>query len=285
MDKRVNEGRITASGHYFSPRSLLIVFVGLFCGALAFGWLHQTPSQEELYGDMGRFISEAWEMLGSSSWWSPHFLQGQSNSPYFLSAFPLIFGSLCYWIFGDPVGLKVAALLVVPLSAFAMFAFVRCLTRNEWTALVAAILYVVNAQMLLRIGNFEHWMGAYSYVFPPLILWAFLKNADEGSWRAVAWLALAWSCMMLSYAKLTFMFVPLAGMFFVWLLFDRPERRVALAMRWIVMNARSRGEKTMRDRLAGEFVDSAQGRGNAVEKKDDTHKMTEANKAFAHYRW
>ena len=65
----------------------------------------------------------------------------------------------------------------------------------------------------------------------------------------------------------------------------RPERRVALAMRWIVMNARGRGEKTMRERLAGEFMDAAQGRGNAVKKKDDTHKMAEANKAFAHYRW
>jgi small subunit ribosomal protein S7 len=65
----------------------------------------------------------------------------------------------------------------------------------------------------------------------------------------------------------------------------RPERRVALAMRWIVTYARDRGEKTMRERLAGEFVDASQGRGNAVKKKDDTHKMAEANKAFAHYRW
>ena len=65
----------------------------------------------------------------------------------------------------------------------------------------------------------------------------------------------------------------------------RPERRVALAMRWIVINARARGEKTMRERLAGEFLDASQGRGNAVKKKDDTHKMAEANKAFAHYRW
>jgi small subunit ribosomal protein S7 len=65
----------------------------------------------------------------------------------------------------------------------------------------------------------------------------------------------------------------------------RPERRVALAMRWLVIYSRDRGEKTMRERLAGEFVDAAQGRGNAVKKKDDTHKMAEANKAFAHYRW
>jgi small subunit ribosomal protein S7 len=65
----------------------------------------------------------------------------------------------------------------------------------------------------------------------------------------------------------------------------RPERRVALAMRWLVQYARDRGEKTMRERLAAEFVDASAGRGNAVKKKDDTHKMADANKAFAHYRW
>ena len=65
----------------------------------------------------------------------------------------------------------------------------------------------------------------------------------------------------------------------------RPERRVALAMRWLVTYSRDRGEKTMRERLASEFVDASNNRGNAVKKKDDTHKMAEANKAFAHYRW
>jgi small subunit ribosomal protein S7 len=65
----------------------------------------------------------------------------------------------------------------------------------------------------------------------------------------------------------------------------RPERRVALAMRWLVNHSRDRGEKTMRERLAAELVDASQLRGNAVKKKDDTHKMADANKAFAHYRW
>jgi small subunit ribosomal protein S7 len=65
----------------------------------------------------------------------------------------------------------------------------------------------------------------------------------------------------------------------------RPERRVALAMRWLVSYSRDRGEKTMRERLAGELMDASQLRGNAVKKRDDTHKMAEANKAFAHYRW
>jgi len=65
----------------------------------------------------------------------------------------------------------------------------------------------------------------------------------------------------------------------------RPERRVSLAMRWLVLYSRTRGEKSMRERLAAELVEAAQGRGNAVKKKEDTHKMADANKAFAHYRW
>jgi len=65
----------------------------------------------------------------------------------------------------------------------------------------------------------------------------------------------------------------------------RPERRVALAMRWLVTYSRGRGEKTMRERLAAELVDAAQNRGNAVKKREDTHRMAEANRAFSHYRW
>jgi small subunit ribosomal protein S7 len=56
-------------------------------------------------------------------------------------------------------------------------------------------------------------------------------------------------------------------------------------MRWMVMYSRSRGEKSMAERLANELLEASQGRGNAVKKKEDTHKMADANKAFAHYRW
>jgi small subunit ribosomal protein S7 len=63
------------------------------------------------------------------------------------------------------------------------------------------------------------------------------------------------------------------------------SRRNALAMRWLVQFARSRGEKTMVDRLAGEILDAAQTKGNAVKKREDVHRMADANKAFAHYRW
>lgn len=65
----------------------------------------------------------------------------------------------------------------------------------------------------------------------------------------------------------------------------RPERREALAIRWIADNARSRGEYTMRERLAAELLDAANGVGASIKKKDDTHRMAEANRAFAHYRW
>ena len=65
----------------------------------------------------------------------------------------------------------------------------------------------------------------------------------------------------------------------------RPERRSSLAIRWLVQYSRARGERTMSERLAAEIMDAANGTGGAVKKREDTHRMAEANKAFAHYRW
>lgn len=65
----------------------------------------------------------------------------------------------------------------------------------------------------------------------------------------------------------------------------RPDRRQTLGLRWITTNARKRSERTMRERLAGELMDANNSMGGAVKKREDTHKMAEANRAFAHYRW
>ena len=65
----------------------------------------------------------------------------------------------------------------------------------------------------------------------------------------------------------------------------RPERRVTLGLRWLVQYSRNRNEKTMQERLANEIIDAASNSGASVKKREDTHKMAEANKAFAHYRW
>jgi small subunit ribosomal protein S7 len=65
----------------------------------------------------------------------------------------------------------------------------------------------------------------------------------------------------------------------------RPARRTSLAIRWLITYAKARGERTMVDKLAGEVLDAANGRGNSIKKREDTHRMAEANKAFAHYRW
>lgn len=65
----------------------------------------------------------------------------------------------------------------------------------------------------------------------------------------------------------------------------REERKLALSIKWIVTAARKRGEKTMNERLAGELLDAFNNRGGAIKKREDTHKMAEANKAFSHYRW
>ena len=65
----------------------------------------------------------------------------------------------------------------------------------------------------------------------------------------------------------------------------RPERRQALAIRWLIAAARKRNETTMVERLSGELMDAANNRGSAVKKREDTHKMADANRAFSHYRW
>lgn len=65
----------------------------------------------------------------------------------------------------------------------------------------------------------------------------------------------------------------------------RPERRTSLGMRWLIQYARERGEKTMQEKLAGEIADAYKGDGASVKKREDTHRMAEANRAFAHYRW
>jgi small subunit ribosomal protein S7 len=65
----------------------------------------------------------------------------------------------------------------------------------------------------------------------------------------------------------------------------RPERRTALAMRWLITFSRERGEKSMAEKLAAEIIAASKGEGNAIKKKEDTHRMADANKAFAHYRW
>ena len=209
----------------------LAIFVAVVTSVFAFGWLRQTPGQEEMYGGGGRFLYEFWsgiQKAGGIPWWSTNLMQGHSMANFSLSVLPFTVGLVFVGIFGDPLGIKIAALMLIPFCAFTMCIFVRRLTQNDWTAVVAAILYCLSANMLVRIANFEHWMGSYAYIFPPLILWGFLRVADEGSWRASAWLAVGWSAMMLCYAKLAFMFAPLALVFVVWLLIDQPGRRVAL---------------------------------------------------------
>ncbi len=65
----------------------------------------------------------------------------------------------------------------------------------------------------------------------------------------------------------------------------RPDERLALSIRWLILFAKERGEKTMAQRLAGEFMDAASGQGRAIQRREETHRMAEANRAFAHYRW
>jgi len=209
---------------------VLVLVVSAVTAVLAWGWLRQTPSLEELYSDSGRFLYEFKTLFlgGQLKWWTPNFMQGGSSATYFAVSFFLTLSLILEQIFGSPNGLKVLGLLTIPVSAFAAYAFARKLTGNGWTALIAGLLYAVNAQILLRVANFEHVASALAYVFIPLILLCFIKVTVDGSWRASALLGLVWSALMLTYAKLAFMFLPFALVFYIWLMREYPSRRTVL---------------------------------------------------------
>jgi hypothetical protein len=215
------------------PAILLALFAAVFTAVIGAGWLRQLPTHEELYGGAARFLFECWNTSRASGgipWWSSNFLLGHSMAGLAMCALPISCGLAAVSLFGDPEGIKIAALAVLPLSALTMFVFVRRLSGSAWSALAAALLYMVSAQMAARLADFQHWMGSYAYIFPPLILWGFLRIADERSLRAAAWLAFAWAAMMLSYTKLAFLFAPLAAAFVLWLWFSRPDSRRGLLL-------------------------------------------------------
>lgn len=213
-----------------APLVLLCLFLVALVAVLGGGWLTQTPSQEELFGDTGRYLYEfKWLILsGDLQWWSADFLGGQSSAPYFMFAVPTVFGLLATSVFGDVIGLKIVLLALLPVVALGVYLLAAKLTGDRWTGAVAGALCALNAQLLLRIASFEHYNSVVCVAFAPFVLWAFVKVAEEGSWRSAFLLGALWSGMALSYAKLTLMFLPFAVIFYTWLLLSRPERRVAL---------------------------------------------------------
>jgi dolichol-phosphate mannosyltransferase len=208
----------------------LLVFLAASVAVFGFGWLRQTPSQEELYSDAGRFFAEFRNVFsgGKINWWTPNFMQGSSSSQYFLVTVPILIGNALTSIFGDGLAGKLLGLIALAASGLAAFVFARKLSANSWIGFLAGVLYALNAQVLLRLASFEHIGAVVAYAFVPLVLLGFLRVAERGSWQSSFLLAAAWGGLMLSYTKLGLMFLPLAGGFFLWILFDQPERRIAL---------------------------------------------------------
>ena len=221
-------------------RNFFAVIPAAFCALLGFlflaslllgaAWLGQSPSEEELYSNTGRYLDEFKNLWapGGINWWSANFLGGQSSAAYFIFSVPSILGLLVTSLVGDAAGLKVASLLALALQACGVYLLGARLTGDRWVGALSGALSYSSAQILLRVSDFEHFNSVVCLAFAPFVLWAFLKVAEEGSHRASFLLAVTWSGMALSYAKLTLMFLPLALFFFVWILWDRPDRRVAL---------------------------------------------------------
>lgn len=205
--------------------------LAVYVAILAVGWLSQTPSQEELYSEAGRGYLEARNLFiggGGIQWWTTNFLQGASSAQFLVSGGALVVGNVMLALFGNPAGIKIMGVLALFFSGIGAYFFARKVTRNPWIGFIAGCLYPLNAQILLRIGSFEHMSSALALTMPPFILLSFLKVAEDGSWRSSFMLAASWGFMMACYVKIGLMFLPVAAVFFVWLLVDQPDRRVKL---------------------------------------------------------
>ena len=272
----------------------LVLAVSAVTAILAWGWLRQTPSLEELFSDSGRFLHEFKILFldGPLKWWTSNFMQGGSSATYFAVSFFLALSLVFEQIFGSPNGLKILGLLTIPACAFGAYAFVRKLTENGWTAFIAGLLYALSAQLLLRIANFEHVASAVAYIFIPLILFCFMRVAEEGSWRASALLGLVWSALMLTYAKLAFMFLPFALVFYVWLMREYPSRRtvlvrgtlVALALVFLMSVVLLLPLKREYQWVAAFTFDNFAGWQQAFSMKNITSVLDRANGLFANMR-
>lgn len=210
---------------------LLCGVLAVYVIVLAFGWLSQTPSQEELYSEAGRGYLEARKLFldgNGIQWWTTDFLQGASSAQFLIAGGAMIVGNVMLALFGNPAGIKIMGLLALFFSGIGAYFFARKVTGNPWIGFLAGCLYSLNAQILLRIASFEHITTALALTMPPLILLSFLKMAEDGSWRSSFALAATCGFMMACYVKIGFLFLPVAAIYFVWLLVDQPSARVKL---------------------------------------------------------
>jgi len=202
----------------------------LFVTVLGLGWLSQTPSQEELYSSAGRFYQAFLNVFegGKVHWWSADFLQGSSASQFFLVGVPLILGNLLIVLFGEPYGNKLLGLLALGVGSLGAYALIRALTKESWAGFWGGCIYACNAQILLRIANFEHTAGVVAYAFIPYIFLSLVQLSEKGSWRNSCLLAVSLGGVLLSYTKIGLMCLPLLAVFFLWLLWDQPKNRATL---------------------------------------------------------
>lgn len=197
-----------------------------FCAVLGWGWLGQEPSDQELLANFSKALDYLTGAMGVRGWpwWTPNFLGGHSLAP----ALATIFSSaslLLGGVFSPTHGPKIIGLLYLAASALAMFAFAKKLTRSDWTALAAALLYLTCPQAALRLAGNEHMVVAMCFPYPPLICLALLDVAERGSWRSALGLAMALSAMLLTFAKIAVVFLPGALGFALWLYVSRSEWR------------------------------------------------------------
>lgn len=204
------------------PAFFLAATLAIFCAILAFGWLRQTPSLEELQGGAARSADyfRGMESVKGWPWWTPNYLLGHSQALQGLSILPLfvlngIAALLSPWMTAVSA-FKLVGVSLIFFGGLAMFSFVRRLTSSGGTALLCGFFYATSAQFVMRIAMLEHLTTAACMVLAPLILLSLLRCEQNANWRNTALLAASVAAMILCYVKIFLLFLPCSIVFVTW---------------------------------------------------------------------
>ena len=215
------------------PLLALLAFLFLFCAILAWGWISQTASFEELLGGTARSmdIVQAAKSVKGWPWWTPNYLLGHSAAFFGISLLPISAEILTAFILSPFISTvasyKLIGILTIFLSGVSIYALARDLLKSYWAAVWTAILYATCSQFVLRVAMLEHITSAACMIFAPLILLGIMRCEKNPAWRSYFLLAMSVGAMAMCYFKILLLFLPAGGLFALWRFFigTRTERK------------------------------------------------------------
>lgn len=212
------------SGKNLTPLLTLVGILVATCAWIGWHWSPMDPSDQELLANYAKAMDfiRGVESVKGWPWWTPHFNLGHSMSNYLGTIITYLWMLLGAVLFQGAYGAKFIGLAFILLSGVAMYAYVREISGNPWSALISGLLYALSPQMFLRLGLNEHMVVVFCFVYPPLIFWALRRMAQEVQLRYSLLLGVAYAAMTLTYVRSAAVFLPAMILYTLWLFLTIP---------------------------------------------------------------